>query len=330
MIVSNNQKKILNILADEQFHSGTELAEKLGVSRSAVFKQLKSLTELGLEFFAIRGKGYRIQSPMQLLSETTIKNNLSATASELIEEFEIHDCLDSTNNYLLKKSQHNGHAGSVCFAEYQTAGKGRRGREWISPFGTNIYLSIAWQYQNGPATINGLSLAIGVAVIRALKECGIDEVGLKWPNDIVWRGKKLAGILIEVSGEAGGPCDAVIGLGLNVYLAEEKAKVITQEWVDLNHIVSGHVVSLRNKLASVLLNYLMPTIANFEEDTLGSYLSEWREYDCMLGREANIYMGKQIFSGIVKGIDDNGLLLLKHEQGETKAFASGEVSFRQS
>ena len=330
MLISPSQKLILNILSDGQFHSGTELAKNIGISRSAICKQLNNLAERGIKFSAISGKGYRLERCLQFLSVESIENDLSLTTRSLITELEIHDCIDSTNSYLVNKSYNAGNSGFVCFAESQTAGKGRRGREWISPFGCNIYLSVLWQFQNGPASISGLSLAVGIAVIRALNECGIEDVGLKWPNDIYWQGKKLAGILIEVSGETSGPCNAVVGLGLNFYLPEDQAKSITQDWVDLSSIVADNPVTMRNKLAAELLNHLMPTIANFEHDTLECYLAEWRLYDCMKGQEVDIYMGQQVFTGVVNGIDNNGLLLLANDQGEINAFASGEVSFRQS
>ena len=169
-----------------------------------------------------------------------------------------------------------------------------------------------------------------MAVIRALNDCRITGVGLKWPNDIFWQEKKLAGILIEVSGESNGPCSAVIGLGLNFYIPKGKAKEITQDWVDLTQIVSGNPANLRNELSTALLNHLMPMIANFEHDTLTSYIEEWRQYDCMKNKLVQIFMGKHVYSGIVEGIDDNGLLLLADQQGQVKAFASGEVSFRQT
>lgn len=330
MLFSPSQKKILTLLSDGQFHSGTELAKIVGISRSAICKQIKNLTPLGLGLNAISGKGYRLDCALQLLSKTSIDENLSSISRSLITELEIHDCINSTNTYLLDKTHQANTKGTVCFAESQTAGKGRRGREWVSPYGSNIYLSILWKYQNGPAVISGLSLAVGIAVIRALNECGIANAGLKWPNDIYWQGKKLAGILIEVSGETNGPCKAVIGLGLNFYLSENKAKSINQDWVDLNHIFADNMYKIRNKLASTLLNHLMPTIANFETDTLDKYLDEWREYDCMKGNEVELYMGQQVFRGVVEGINNSGMLILANEQGDIKTFASGEVSFRQS
>ncbi len=330
MLISPNQKKILNTLTDGQFHSGTELAESIGISRSAICKQLNNLADLGLEFSAITGKGYRLEQSLQLLSEQQITRHLTSETCALICELEIHDCIHSTNSYLVEKSHKSLQSGIVCFSEYQTAGKGRRGREWVSPFGSNIYLSILWRFQNGPAAISGLSLAIGVAVIRALNDCGINGVGLKWPNDIYWQGKKLAGLLIEVSGEAGGPCSAVVGLGVNFYMPNEDAKAITQDWVDLEQILAGNSAKIRNKLSATLLNYLIPMIAHFEQDTLAYYIEEWRRYDCMMGKDVAIYMGQQVFTGRVAGINDEGLLLLTDEHGTVKAFASGEVSFRQS
>lgn len=330
MLIPAKQKKILSILADGQFHSGTELAEKIGVSRSAICKQINKLSELGLDICAISGKGYRLEHALHLLSEIEINQYLKTTSKSLINKLEIHDTIKSTNSYLIELSNKIIENGVVCLAEYQTGGKGRRGRTWVSPFGSNIYLSVLWKFQQGSASINGLSLAVGVAVIQTLRDIGIDDVGLKWPNDILWQGKKLAGILIEVSGEASGPCTAVIGLGVNIYLPKENAKSIAQDWIDLHQILSENAVKMRNQLIAALLNQLMPTIANFEDNTLAHYLDTWRRYDCMTGKEVDIYIGEQSFSGIVKGVDNNGLLLLADNQGNLKTFASGEVSFHRT
>ena len=329
-LISSTQEKILSILADGQFHSGSQLAEKIGLSRSTICKQVNGLSNLGIKFNAISGKGYCLDYAVQLLSEIEIRAHLSPTSSNLLTDIEIFFSIDSTNSYLNDKSRLNKEKnGAICLAEHQMAGRGRRGRDWVSPFGNNIYLSILWTFQSGAMAINGLSLAIGVAVVRALNECGINDVELKWPNDIYWQGKKLAGILIEVSGEAGGSCSAVIGLGLNLYIPKEKAESITQDWVDLSQILPYNPAAIRNKLTAVLLNHLLPITANFEHDKLDSYIDEWRKYDCMKGREVNIFMGDNVFSGTVEGVDDNGLLLLSNEQGKLKTFASGEVSFRQ-
>ncbi|OAI13623.1 bifunctional biotin--[acetyl-CoA-carboxylase] synthetase/biotin operon repressor [Methylomonas lenta] len=328
MLISENLHMLLSVLADGRFHSGTALAQLLNVSRSAVWKQLQSLAELGLEFNAVSGKGYKLEQPLQLLDQSQIEANLTPAARALLHQIEIHSVISSTNTYLLDLAKKTQVSGWVCLAEYQTAGKGRRGRTWVSPFGHNIYLSILWCYQDGPAAIAGLSLAVGVAVVRALQQMGVDDVGLKWPNDIYWKERKLAGILIEVSGESSGPCHAVIGLGMNLYLPPQQAEVIDQAWVDLQQILGEQVMLQRNLWVAALLNQLLPVIADFENQSLPEYLQEWRSFDCMLGKQVTIFIGQQRFDGVVKGIDDQGLLLLADATGQLRAFASGEVSFR--
>lgn len=326
MNISDKQKKLLTLLADGEFHSGTELADTLGVSRSAVWKQLNGLAELGLPHSAVSGKGYRLDHSLELLDMPKITEAVDDSTRGLISSLEIHDQIDSTNRYLTERSQNNAPSGSVCFAEYQTAGKGRRGRQWVSPYGCNIYLSILWRFQQGPAAISGLSLATGVAVIRALKQHRINGIDLKWPNDIYSQGKKLGGILVEVSGETDGPCAAVIGLGLNLWVPESQAQNIDQAWTDLSKITGRNRLS-RNRLAGLLLNHLLPVIAEYESSGIKAYLDEWRSYDCLSGKAATLFIGQQQFEGTVQGIDDNGMLLIERPDGSVQTFASGEVSF---
>ncbi|WKJ89006.1 bifunctional biotin--[acetyl-CoA-carboxylase] ligase/biotin operon repressor BirA [Methylomonas montana] len=330
MLISPKLKQLLSLLADGRFHSGTELAQTLGISRSAVWKQQQVLAELGIELSAVSGKGYRLPRPLQLLEKQKIDQHLEAQTRQLFKQLEIHDQIHSTNTHLLEQAQRGGESGLVCLAEQQTAGKGRRGRQWVSPFGHNVYLSILWRFQGGPAAIAGLSLAMGVAVVRALRGLGIAEVGLKWPNDIYWRQRKLAGILIEVSGESSGPCHAVMGLGLNIYMPEHQAQGIEQDWVDLHGILANAMHCQRNQIVAALLNQLLPVIAEFESRTLSGYIEEWRGYDCMQGKQVSIFMAEQAYHGTVLGIDEQGLLLLAQADGQVRAFASGEVSFRPS
>lgn len=327
MHLSDKQKKILMLLSDGQFHSGTELAEALGVSRSAICKQFKSLSELGIQHSAISGKGYRLDYALELLDLTTITQGLSQEHQRLISILEIHDSINSTNSYLVDHAQKQAASGFVCFAEHQSSGKGRRGRTWVSPYGSNLYMSILWRFQQGGiAATAGLSLAVGVAAIRALKQHHINDVGLKWPNDIYSQGKKLGGILIEVSGETDGPCSAVIGLGLNLFLPDSEARTISQAWTDLTKVI-GSVPISRNQLATTLLSHILDIVNGFETIGIQPYLDEWRSYDCLQGQAATLYIGQQQINGIVEGIDDNGLLLIKRADSTIQAFASGEVSF---
>ncbi len=323
---SDTQYKLLTLLADGNFHSGTMLADALQISRSAIWKHLQSLSVFGIDLIAITGKGYRLTQPLELLSVPQITAQLLPEVKSLMTTLEIYPQLDSTNRYLTELAQHQTTTGCICFAESQTAGKGRHGRHWVSPFGSNLYVSILWRFDNDLSCLNGLSLAVGVAVIRTLTAIGLSDIGLKWPNDIVWQGKKLAGILIEVSGEASGQCTAVIGLGLNVSLPAKHAQSIEQPWTDLQQITPTTHYS-RNVLASALLNQLLPVIAHFATDTLNHYVAEWRNYDANLGKQVSVYVGAQQIDGVVCGINTQGLLLLKTTSGEIKTFASGEVSF---
>ena len=331
MQFSSQKKQLLQLLSDGKFHSGTKLAEQLNLSRSAIWKKINVLEACGIEIVAVNGKGYRLPEPIELLDKALILNQLPGSVRQHISVLDTHDQIDSTNSYLSALTHKQPESsGVVCLAEQQTAGRGRRGRQWVSPFGCNIYLSILWQFQEGPASLSGLSLAVGVAVIKALKIHHIENVGLKWPNDIYWQQKKLGGILIEVSGESSGPCSAVIGLGLNLYLPEQQASAIEQDWVDIKQIRGNSTPLSRNQLLATLIEQLINVTANYTEQSFAQYRDEWRQYDCMRGQQVHLFMGNRKIAGIVQGINDDGLLLLKTQDGQVQSFASGEVSFRSS
>ena len=276
---------------------------------------------------AVSGKGYRLNRPLELLVKEQIYQALDTRTQQLISSLEIHDQIPSTNSYLMELCKDDDATGIVCLAEHQTAGKGRRGRTWVSPYGSNIYLSILWRYsQQGPSALAGLSLAVGVAVIRALTQHAVQGVGLKWPNDIFYQGKKLGGILVEVSGESDGPCMVVVGLGLNLFLSESEAENITQSWTDLTKI-TGEKRQPRNRWVGTLLNHLLSVLDDFQNSGLAAYLNEWRSYDCLKNQSATLLLGDRHVYGVVEGIDDDGLLLMKLQDGTMQRFASGEVSF---
>ncbi len=329
MEFSTNKKSLLQILSDGEFHSGTQLAEKLALSRSAIWKQINVLEEHGIDIIAVNGKGYRLQSPIELLDKSRIILLLPVSIRQHISVLEIHDHIDSTNSHLSALTHNKPESsGVVCIAEQQTAGKGRRGRQWVSPFGRNIYLSILWKFQEGPASLSGLSLAIGVAVMKSLKIHNIENAGLKWPNDIYWQQKKLGGILVEVSGESNGPCSAVIGLGMNLHLADHEASEIEQDWVDIQQILGTPAQISRNQLLATLIEQLLLVISDYSEQSFAEYRDEWRRYDCMQGQQVSLFFGEKIINGIVEGISHDGLLLLRTQDGKIQGFASGEVSFR--
>ncbi len=326
MRFNETKLKLIQFLADGEFHSGSELAKSLGISRSAVWKNIEGFASIGMEVIAVSGKGYRLNQPLELLKQSTIDAFLSPSVKPLLSGLEIHPQIDSTNRFLVNSVGQGCCSGTVCLAEMQTAGRGRFDRQWISPFGHNIYLSLLWRFLEGPAALSGFSLAVGVAIVRTLKKFGVNDVGLKWPNDILWRKQKLGGILVEVLGEANGPCAAVIGLGINFYISEKSARMIDQDWIDLERILGDSRPS-RNVLVSGILNDLVPVVASFETTGLAPYLDEWHQWDCLYGEAVELSVGNSRVRGDVSGITSDGLLILRDKMGRLSQFASGEVSF---
>lgn len=320
-------KTLLRLLSDHRFHSGTELAAALGVSRTAVWKHIRDLEALGLDIAAVSGKGYRLTSPLQWLDEAAIRAGLNPAAAALLAKLDLHDELDSTNTHLMRAVPNGAATGTVCLAETQTAGRGRIGREWLSPFGSNVYLSLLWRFDD-PSRAAGLSLAVGVAVVRALAGLGCGGAGLKWPNDVLWGESKLGGILLEVAGEAHGSCAVVIGVGLNRHIPASVGRAIDQAWADLAGIAGGAAPPPRNRLIAALLNELLPLVADYEEYGLAPWLPEWRRHHRLQGREAVVHLGETRIRGRIVGVNDEGLLVLECEDGGLRRFASGDVRLR--
>lgn len=318
---------IIHQLADGRFHSGEELAEQCGISRAAVWKHIQALKEwLQMEIHSVRGKGYRLERALELLSDEEIRSAMTAQGRDRLRQLELHQEIDSTNGYLLQQSMSDGTSGHACFAERQTAGRGRRGRRWVSPYGSNIYLSILWRFPSGPAQLGGLSLAAGLSVVRCLSDLGLEGIGLKWPNDVLWNGRKLAGLLLEVAGEVEGPSRVVLGLGLNVTLGAQDGEEIDQPWADLQGIAGGQELS-RNRLAGQLLSGLLDSLVRYEQEGLTPWVADWPHYDVYHGKLVTLSMGDRRIEGVHRGIDASGALLLER-QGEISIYHGGEVSLR--
>jgi len=315
---------LLRLLADGKFHSGQKIGSIMGISRAAVWKHIQCLETLGLEVHAVSGRGYRLARPLELLDDETIRVQLSAQSKALLSRLEIHHELSSTNSYLMQLAAAGSPGGFACLTEQQSAGRGRRGRQWFSPFGSNIYLSLLWRFQDGASRLGGLSLAIAVAVMRGLSAVGFTEGGLKWPNDILVDDKKLAGILVEVAGESNGPCYAVIGIGVNVDMPGPDNGFIDQSWTDLRR--SG-VSAGRNEIAGHVLNEILQAIPEYQEYGLDAFRDEWQRWDLVTGKTVRIIHGDTVNYGVARGIDERGLLLLQDENG-VHHYASGEVSIR--
>jgi BirA family biotin operon repressor/biotin-[acetyl-CoA-carboxylase] ligase len=317
-------EKLLVILADGKFHSGDALGMTLGVTRAAIWKQLKKVSALGIELTSVKGKGYRIDGGLDLLSEAVVRDYLEPQTTQLLRHIELLGVVDSTNTIAMAQAL-NGLSGYVCSAEKQTAGRGRRGRSWISPFARNIYLSVVWEFASGAAALEGLSLALGVAVTEALTDAGVEGLQLKWPNDIVYRQQKLAGILVEVTGDAAGPCSAVVGIGLNVSMPEASAKDIDQSHTDVDSLLGIHFS--RSQLLALVLNNVVPLLDSFEQRGFGTYRQRWQQLDSFFGHSVQVEWGEQRVIGSAQGVDDSGAYCVMTEQGQQR-FNGGEVSLR--
>jgi len=319
--------EIIRALADGQCHSGEAIAQRLGVSRAAVWKAVRKASEaLGLEIVAERGRGYRLSAPLELLAAERILAALSPEAQGHIARMEIHDALDSTNTRLMREAADGAPSGTLCLAERQTAGRGRLGRTWVSPFGTNLYLSLLWRFPFGPGGMAGLSLAAGTAVADALHAIGVRDIGLKWPNDVLWQDRKLAGLLLEVAGEAQGPAHVVVGVGVNTHLDPGAGAQIHRPWVDLDQVLGRGAYS-RNILAARVADALIRTLERFAREGLGPFLGDWERYDLYRGRQVEVLWGHQQVRGTHLGLDANGALRLDTGSG-IATFQAGEVSLR--
>ncbi|AWQ20469.1 BirA family biotin operon repressor/biotin-[acetyl-CoA-carboxylase] ligase [Pantoea sp. PA1] len=309
--------KLIDILADGEFHSGEQLGETLGMSRAAINKHIQTLKSWGLEVYTVTGKGYSFPAPLQLLNEQEILGQLSQADIAVIP------VIDSTNQYLLER-MHSLPSGSVCLAEYQQAGRGRRGRHWFSPFGANLYMSMYWRLEQGPAAAMGLSLVIGIIMAETLRSLGAQDVRVKWPNDIYLHDRKLAGILVELTGKTGDAAQIVMGAGINLAMRTAEAAQINQGWINLQE--AGVTIN-RNELAATLINRLREALPVFEQEGLTPFVTRWAELDNFINRPVKLLIGEREVHGIARGIDNQGGLQLEQD-GKIQSWVGGEISLR--
>lgn len=309
--------KLVKILSDGQFHSGQQLGQELGMSRAAINKHMQMLRDWGLDIFTVTGKGYSLSQPIQLLEQDKILSHLPSG------QLTVLSVTNSTNQYLMEHIE-DLQSGDACVAEYQQAGRGRRGRQWFSPFGANLYLSMYWRLEQGPAAAAGLSLVVGIVMAEVLQKLGADKVKVKWPNDLYMNDKKLAGILVELSGKAGDSANVIIGAGINLLMKEPDANIVNQAWANLQE--SGLQID-RNELVIELVTALRQSLQLFEVEGLNAFIDRWQPLDNFLDRRVKLLIGDKEIFGIARGIDEQGALRLEID-GVIKTFIGGEISLR--
>lgn len=325
--------QLLAALADGETVSGAGLAARAGVTRAAIWKQIEVLRARGVPIEAPGTAGYRLPWPLQMLDVAQIRSAMPATLARSLGALEVHWELDSTSSELQRRAA-DASDFSIVLAETQTAGRGRRGREWLSPPGLNLYLSCLKRFDRGFAGLGGLSLAVGVIVLRALEQLGIFGAGLKWPNDVmVERGRrsvgKLAGILVELGGEYQGPCAAVIGVGLNVRLTAALREQAGQPACDLAALTDGTPPD-RNRVAAAMITALVQGLRQFEHDGFAAFMADYARHDLLRDAALRLSGALGAFDGIGAGIDARGALKVRMPDGSLRLVDSADVTVRRT
>lgn len=322
--------RLLAMLATGELFSGERLAKRLRISRGGVWKLIRTLQAMGINVESVPRQGYRLPRAVDLLDRNAILAEMSPAMRELLVPLDVLLTVDSTNRYVAEHAANQPGTTHVCVAEVQNAGRGRRGRSWVAPFGCGVCMSMSWQFVEAPPTFSALSLAVGVATVRAFRRLGVEGVGLKWPNDLIWQQRKLGGILIEMHGESAGPAQVVIGIGINMrmpgpvrlMLAEQQAALIA----DVHEIMRERTPT-RNALIAMLVEEGTKMLQTFGERGFEPFAEEWRQLDTLAEAPVRVISGSETTFGRARGVDLDGTLLVD-VGGELRRFASGEVSLR--
>lgn len=318
--------ELLSVLADGARHSGERLAQRFGISRAGLAKRVAKLRDWGVLLSAQPGAGYQLAQPLQRLNAASILAGLAPDVTMLGLRLDIQPRVDSTNSRLLDANPQ--HDPQVLIAESQTAGRGRRGRQWVSPFGANLYLSLAWRFEAWPARFSTLPLAIAVALARAVSAAGLPQVGIKWPNDLHFAGRKLAGVLIEPRGEAGGSCRVVVGVGVNLHMDTSQAQAVQQPWISLADALAanGQPPPDGNQFAASVIRELALGLHHFAQYGFTPFANEWRARDLLAGKPVRTD-NADAAEGLALGIDADGGLIVETAAGR-RVLHAGEVSVR--
>ncbi len=320
---------LIDALAAGEWQSGEALAAQAGITRAALAKRVEHLREWGMVVETQPGLGYRLQRPLDRLDVAQLRGMLAPATRECMRALDVLVRTDSTNQRLLDADPASD--PQALFAELQTSGRGRRGRVWRSPFGANLYFSLAWTFPAWPPQLGTASLAVGIVCAKVLRALGVGAVMLKWPNDLRVGDAKLGGILIEQRGEAGGTCRLVIGIGINVAMTSEQAGVLDQAWTSVHRemVRVGCVPVSRNALAAALLDALVAMLVRFEHEGFAPFVADWPGFDATMNRPVRMLGIEPSLEGIARGIDASGALIVEAD-GQRHHLHAGEVSLRLS
>lgn len=317
--------QVLQILADGKAHPIQQISQQLGLTPDVLKQAIDTLAAFGIAFRSpIQTACYQLTDAIELLEQEKILALLSETVRQQLAQLDIFPLLDSTNQYLLTRAHHQFPV--ACLAEYQTLGRGRQGRRWLSPYASGLCFSLKQRYRQETTTaLSGLAIALGITVIKTLSALGVEELQLKWPNDVLWRGRKLAGLLLETCYHAD-TIDVVAGIGINIKIPRPDAISVTQPWVDLTTLYQ-HPFS-RNQLAARLIESCLHTLTTYPQTGIAAFHAEWQRFDLLYGKTITLQLSPQEaqkITGIARGIDEQGALLLQVGT-DNHRYVDGEVS----
>ena len=315
---------LLVLLASGDALGGPELARRLGISRAAVWKQIETWRQAGLDIES-GPAGYRLARPLQPLDAPRLRAALPPAVRRRVGLIENHWRLDSTSSELARRAADLPDL-SFVFADWQQAGRGRRGRQWLSAPAANLQFSCLKRFAGGYAALSGLSLAAGIAAARALADCGVPGIALKWPNDLVHADAKLGGILVELGGEFMGPCHAIIGIGINVHVSDAVRARLDRACVDVATL-RGEAAPSRTALAAAMVARLVETLERFDACGFAGFAEAWAERDALAGRRIRVEGARGTFDGVAQGVDARGALKVR-VAGELRSIDSAEVTVR--
>jgi BirA family transcriptional regulator, biotin operon repressor / biotin---[acetyl-CoA-carboxylase] ligase len=331
--MSDSAERLLGLLADGALHSGERLAVALGVTRAAVWKLVAELRDRGITIDSHERRGYSLERPVELLSVTALRRAAGAAGCALPDDMKVVFELGSTNAVLHAAPAPSPGAPHLLFAELQTAGRGRRGREWLAPFGSGLTFSIAWSFAEWPADLSALGLALGVCVVDALRALGAVEVALKWPNDIVHGHAKLGGLLLQMRSEAGGPACVVAGLGLNLDLPAHARSVLAAPGAtpvtDLAHACDGPLPG-RVEVAARVAGSMLQGLQQFAGAGFAPFADDWARFDSLRDARVTVLRHDGALEGIARGADSDGALRVETAAGMLERVHAGDVSLRRA
>ncbi len=327
MVAPSNRICILKALSHQKFVSGQYIADNLGISRAAVNKHIKALADYGIEVFQVTGKGYKLAEPVCLFNYDDLISALTQVDNKLSSKSIFYfPVIDSTNSYLVEECDTISSDLAICIADFQEQGRGRLGREWLSPMGTNLTFSLSARFALSLNELSTLSIRVGIAIAEAVKILTGKKLQLKWPNDLYYQGHKLGGILIQLIGEVNAKSTAVIGIGLNV---SSQPAIVNNDYATtaLNAITSTKV-SRYDLLATIVRQLKLEFEAMYCHDS-HSLVQRWLDYDMLHEAPVRFTRNNQSLKGIGKGIDHHGGYLVQLADKQVVSLYGGEISIRQ-